>query len=411
MIRTRTLLAAVAASSLASASGAQILLALDFQGTQTPGFVPLPVTEPGFDAFEVHHIAAVPDPTPSVNPSFTNTGGVTFSITGSVGGFGQAGSFNDDLDRDFMFLGNALGYDDLISWDVTGLAPNTEYEFTWFTGLEGNSQREATITSGAVSGLVQTDAPDLKLLLTTDGTGAVSGTAERTGSSAEANLAGLLVQVPPPPPPMKDLEAGDVFGIDLGPTPTDTVGNDFNEANGSLALAAGSVHDLNSVILNGVSVSFSGAEFVNNDGSDADYATLLPGTAVDPYFEESVVTDIAGTFSGVNGGIYTVTIEGLDDSLEYNVIAVSAADFAGAGNEELTVDGVNSSIVRGSSSDPTFHEINGVSSTGGTLTLDFVQDGGTNPIVNGIVIEVVPEPGTLALLGLGGLLVARRRRD
>ncbi|MEM1353830.1 MAG: PEP-CTERM sorting domain-containing protein [Planctomycetota bacterium] len=38
-------------------------------------------------------------------------------------------------------------------------------------------------------------------------------------------------------------------------------------------------------------------------------------------------------------------------------------------------------------------------------TLQFVSDGGS-----GSIITVVPEPGSLALLGLGGLMIARRRR-
>lgn len=53
-------------------------------------------------------------------------------------------------------------------------------------------------------------------------------------------------------------------------------------------------------------------------------------------------------------------------------------------------------------------------SVGDTITISSsrIADAGGhkfNP-VNGVVISAVPEPGSMALLGLGGLLVARRRR-
>lgn len=53
--------------------------------------------------------------------------------------------------------------------------------------------------------------------------------------------------------------------------------------------------------------------------------------------------------------------------------------------------------------------------TGGTLDLLIFGTPGTGdgrPIVSGLMISQVPEPGSLALLGLGGLLIgSRRRRD
>jgi hypothetical protein len=52
--------------------------------------------------------------------------------------------------------------------------------------------------------------------------------------------------------------------------------------------------------------------------------------------------------------------------------------------------------------------ITDVSTEGGTYSFDFLSEGSSIGIVDGSF--GVPEPGSLALLGLGGLLIARRRR-
>lgn len=210
------------------------------------------------------------------------------------------------------------------------------------------------------------------------------------------------------------LSAGDTIGIDFGPTATDTVGNDFNEittTSGAGAIAAGSVINLNTAVMDGVSVATGSHMFNNNDGSNADYATLV-GAPLSPFFEESVVTDITGMFGGpVGGNTFTVTISGLDTSLTYDILAVSAAD-SYSNTERLTVNGgASSDITRGTAAAPTFHQFNGVSSVAGVITLDFTQPTGNNPVVSGITLTAVPEPASMALMGLGGLLMLRRRKQ
>jgi len=198
-MKTQLLVAAVAGLGVAGASNAA-LLDLDFQGTQTAGLSGPAVTQAGFTAFELNNIAAVPDPAPSVNPSIT-VGAVTFAITGTTGGFGPAGTSNDDLDADFLFLASVLGYDDSITWTLSGLAANTAYNLTWYTAPEAATvqNRSAEIASGGTSGNVVNGGADLVLQLTSNGSGVITGTATRNGTAAEANLAGLSVAEVPEP--------------------------------------------------------------------------------------------------------------------------------------------------------------------------------------------------------------------
>lgn len=146
-----------------------------------------------------------------------------------------------------------------------------------------------------------------------------------------------------------------------------------------------------------------------------------------PFFDPNLWTtptgdpgldDILDSHDNVDGGApYELTLTGLTNGTLYQVQFISVYDLRGccSGRTQTLGDG------NGNFTGPTF-----VRSSGGSAIGTFTADGSTqlievfadpnNPAGNtdagiaGIVVRVVPEPGSLALLGLGGLAMLRRRR-
>lgn len=350
--------------------------------------------------------------------SFTNLNTGAFNNDGNTAGWGGTGADpyyilaaddiyfhaqTADFGVTFSGLNDRYTYN-LRSYNLIGNNGGAVYDFNVTDGAgtqnySGTNSSRWTAPTLEAAGLVFSD-------LRTDGAGQI--TATYTDPNAFAMNAIVLEAN------INQVAVGTKIGIDLGPTATDFAGNDWNEfaAFGS----DNSIHDLDGLELDGVSVTVaSGSGGFNNDGTNnwvglSSNPTPIPGPKAPVEFVDEVTTDIV--FSGT--GSITVTIDGLNDSLLYNIDAVSVASVAD-NTEVLTVNGDTGSAssferLADARDDGVFHSFEDVSSVGGTLTLVFTQDGGNNPIVNGILIEVVPEPSSLALLGLGGLALLRRRR-
>jgi len=209
---------------------------------------------------------------------------------------------------------------------------------------------------------------------------------------------------------------GTTFGIDIGPTPTD-LWNNITTSNGGVA--EGSVIDLDGKTLDGVAITTSNGQFINNGGTD-DWVGLADqsGSAPDA-FVDSVTTDFAGNFNNLLP--YTITITGLSTDLEYVITVVTTGnDFSNTRFDVVTVNGdityPSSTVGREDANDNgAFHTLTGLSPDGsGTLVIEITETGASNPVVNGVLVTAVliPEPGTALLAGIGfALMLPRRKRN
>lgn len=114
------------------------------------------------------------------------------------------------------------------------------------------------------------------------------------------------------------------------------------------------------------------------------------------------------TIAGLSAGQYKVYVysQGVDDTTELNMSAT--------GNDGLTSQdyllsplGDETSLIQGKNWQVRTIDVDG----NGTITMSFKSDAELlTSVVNGIQIQAVPEPGSMVLLGVGGVLALSRVR-
>ncbi|MEM6259557.1 MAG: PEP-CTERM sorting domain-containing protein [Planctomycetota bacterium] len=210
---------------------------------------------------------------------------------------------------------------------------------------------------------------------------------------------------------------GQTIGIDFasGPnTPGSGAEANFVLLTGDVTGAA--TTDTTGGSTGGVTVSVVGAQGVMGE-SDLGFGAA--GTGDYGSFGITDLTYNDGVFNNIGGATFiTITFSGLDDSLNYDIVG-----FVNGGNTinntvpvTFSADGVDilttgAATSGGSSSGTLAPAIISSASTDGSGVLEVTFSTNNTPFgIGGLTLTAVPEPGSLALLGLGGLCVLRRRR-
>ena len=202
---------------------------------------------------------------------------------------------------------------------------------------------------------------------------------------------------------------GTVIGVDFrGSGPTD--GSNFNvfSADGTLE----DIIDTSGATLTDVDVSAAGQLVYNDNAADSTQKSGQPSQFTDAHLTDWVVF--------AEGVDYTITFVGLDPTLTYDLVIGGANDSNFNVDTTWTADGVSATTVAGTKAatdgSGAYVTLTGLQTDGlGTLVIigeSNESEAGTEfGVVSALELTAVPEPGSLALIALGGMLVARRRRD